>query len=95
MHWRHMATLEEQHIELQLKQEELENRSRQNNVFIPGVPKGEEGTSIMAYTAALLHSVGGGDPLRPLSCPDRVHRVAAVPSCPKATQIALLEYIIS
>ncbi|KAJ1115925.1 hypothetical protein NDU88_004145 [Pleurodeles waltl] len=78
MVWRCMVTLEEQHIELQLKQEDLENRSRRNNVRIRGMPRDEEGADIMTYTAALLNAVRG-DPSWPLPLLDRAHRMVTVP----------------
>ncbi|KAJ1118708.1 hypothetical protein NDU88_006896 [Pleurodeles waltl] len=59
MLWRLIVTLEEQQIELHLKQDNLENGSHQNNVRIRGVPRDEEGADIIAYTAGLLRAVGG------------------------------------
>ena len=75
MIWQRMANLEEQQVELQAEQENLENRSRCNNIRIRGIPKGAEGEHIMAFATERLQTIGGngGDP--PL-IHDRAHRVS-------------------
>ncbi|KAJ1148364.1 hypothetical protein NDU88_001201 [Pleurodeles waltl] len=48
---RRVTALEEQHIDLQTREEDLENRSWSNNIYIQRVPKGVEGSDIMTFTA--------------------------------------------
>ncbi|KAJ1091468.1 hypothetical protein NDU88_004592 [Pleurodeles waltl] len=74
--WRCIQTLEEQHLELQAKQEDLENCSRPNNICIRGTPRGQEDEDILAHTAALLHAlIGDADALLPML--DRAPQVAS------------------
>ncbi|KAJ1149022.1 hypothetical protein NDU88_001843 [Pleurodeles waltl] len=62
--WWHMATLEEHHIKLQAKQEDLENPCHCNNICMRGVPKGEE-RSNMPFRTALLKLIRGDDDAPP------------------------------
>lgn len=73
--WQRLATLEEQHIELQVKQEDLENRGRRNNIRLRGIPPGAEGADIMSFVADLLHEIQGDDDTSSPAL-DRAHRVA-------------------
>ncbi|KAJ1100331.1 hypothetical protein NDU88_005417 [Pleurodeles waltl] len=81
--WRRMTTLEQQNIELQSKQEDLENGSRQNNLRIRGILRETEGADIIAFMAALLHSIHGDTGAR-LSALDHAHMVAPTPRGPNA-----------
>ncbi|KAJ1177294.1 hypothetical protein NDU88_002553 [Pleurodeles waltl] len=81
MLWRCMVALDEQYIELQLKQEDLEDMSRQNNIRIWSLLSGEEGTDIGAYTGALLQSVRGHS-MQPPAAFNRAHRVGAASGRP-------------
>ncbi|KAJ1131944.1 hypothetical protein NDU88_010274 [Pleurodeles waltl] len=54
MMWRQMAALEEQCIDLQAKQEDLENRSHCNNIRIIG---GAENVDIMKFTMELFQTI--------------------------------------
>ncbi|KAJ1127489.1 hypothetical protein NDU88_005888 [Pleurodeles waltl] len=88
MLWLRMAVLEDHQIELQIKQEDLENRSRHNNIRIRGVPSGMEGEEIMTFTVGLLHTIGGNMDLPPPKL-DRVHTVASALSRPNAVSAIL------
>ncbi|KAJ1200773.1 hypothetical protein NDU88_004594 [Pleurodeles waltl] len=78
MLWCRVMTLKEQEIEIQMKQEVLENISRWNNICISGMPKRMEGSEIMAFTAELLQTING-DKDAPLLARDRPHCVAFAP----------------
>ncbi|KAJ1150674.1 hypothetical protein NDU88_003464 [Pleurodeles waltl] len=55
--WRKVTALEEQQIDLQVMQEDIENKSRRNNIRIREGPRGMEGTDIVAFTAELHHKI--------------------------------------
>ncbi|KAJ1197392.1 hypothetical protein NDU88_001252 [Pleurodeles waltl] len=82
--WRRVNTLEEQHIELQVKQEDSENWGCRNNLHIRGIPCGAESEDIMSITRDLQGCIRGtleGCPL----VHNRVQGVAAMPGRLDAT----------
>ncbi|KAJ1117217.1 hypothetical protein NDU88_005417 [Pleurodeles waltl] len=52
-----VVTLEEQQLDIHLKQEVLESNDRRNNIHIWGVPEGVEGPDIMPFVADLLQAI--------------------------------------
>ncbi|KAJ1124104.1 hypothetical protein NDU88_002566 [Pleurodeles waltl] len=76
--WYKGGTLGEQHIELQLKQEDLENKRKRTNIRIRGISRGMEGMDIMAFTGDLLLVIRGDEDAAPTAL-DRVHNVASAP----------------
>ncbi|KAJ1091958.1 hypothetical protein NDU88_005072 [Pleurodeles waltl] len=79
--WCKIANLEDQQIDLQMKQEDLKNRSRRN---IYGIPRGMESADIMTFSTGLLHTIrGDSDASSPML--DRVHRVASALGRPDFT----------
>ncbi|KAJ1084194.1 hypothetical protein NDU88_004346 [Pleurodeles waltl] len=75
-HWRSSSS------KLQLKQEDIENRSRRNNIRIRRAPKGAEGSDIIAFTADLLNAIRGDYDTSPHTL-DRAYRVTPTPGHPK------------
>ncbi|KAJ1189658.1 hypothetical protein NDU88_006402 [Pleurodeles waltl] len=66
MLWKRVTTLEVLHLELQARQEDLENCRRQNIIHIRGVSKRQEGDDIIVFTVRLLHATrGDADSLPP------------------------------
>ncbi|KAJ1083829.1 hypothetical protein NDU88_003984 [Pleurodeles waltl] len=81
--WRRVTTVEEQQIDLQMKQEDLENRNWRN-ICIRGVPGGMESTDIMTFTADLLHAISGDADASPLAL-DGAYQVALAQRCCDST----------
>lgn len=66
--------LEKANTILTFKAEDLENRSRRQNVRIVGIPEGAEGGSPIEFVSQLLHKVIGNKIFPKLSKLDRAHR---------------------
>ncbi|KAJ1097410.1 hypothetical protein NDU88_002529 [Pleurodeles waltl] len=76
MLWRRVTVLKGQQLKLQSKQD-LENRSRRNNIRIIGVPRRAEGSDIMAFTVVLIQALRGHDDTSPPLALDKAHRVTS------------------
>lgn len=66
--------LRDQNLDLQAHAEDLENRSRRNNIRIRNVPWKEEGGNLREYVLALFHHILGESDTPDIQM-DRVHRV--------------------
>ena len=84
-----VVTLESQYSDLvqdnakmKLKLEDLENRSRRNNIRVIGIPECEEGPCPTAFMEAFLLEVFGGDSFTNPPVVDRAHRSLAAPPKP-------------
>ncbi|KAJ1212736.1 hypothetical protein NDU88_000385 [Pleurodeles waltl] len=64
--WWLLNTLKEQHIELQTKQEDLENRGWHNNLHMRGIQRGVEVEDIMFFTRDLLEFIRGSTEREPI-----------------------------
>ncbi|KAJ1182351.1 hypothetical protein NDU88_007543 [Pleurodeles waltl] len=67
--------LQDQQLDLKVHMEDLENRSRWNNIRIMGTPSDAEGTDLHEYVTALFQQVLGDPPETRIKL-DRVHRVS-------------------
>lgn len=69
------STLQTENTSLKLKLDDLENRSRRQNLRIIGIPEGSEGQNPVAFMASFFTELfGDGAFKRPLEI-DRAHRV--------------------
>ncbi|KAJ1141860.1 hypothetical protein NDU88_008188 [Pleurodeles waltl] len=87
--WCRGTALEEQHIELQVKQEDLGNRSCHNNMRIQRVPRDQEVSDIVGFVSLPFHVIWG-DPNMPPLVLNRAHSVASAPHHPD-TALDILE----
>ncbi|KAJ1132052.1 hypothetical protein NDU88_010382 [Pleurodeles waltl] len=55
--WCKVMAVAEQQIELQMKQEDCENRSWKNYIRIRGIARGAKGMDTIAFIADLLHAI--------------------------------------
>ncbi|KAJ1176552.1 hypothetical protein NDU88_001826 [Pleurodeles waltl] len=69
--------LQDQQLDLQAHMEDLENRSRQNNICIRSIPTETKGTDLHEYVTVLFTQVLGDPPETGIKL-DRVHRVGAL-----------------
>ncbi|KAJ1194574.1 hypothetical protein NDU88_003862 [Pleurodeles waltl] len=92
--WRRIAILVKQQIKLQLKQEDLEKRSRGNSIGIRGITRAAKGMDIMAFTADLLHAICGDD-VASSPALDRARRVAPAQGALKSPQTSSHRYTSS
>ena len=83
MLWRRVTALEEQQIELQVKQEDLENCGQCNNIQIRGIPRKAEGENFMAFAIELLQTIWGDPDASPLIL-NRAHYAAPAQRHPNA-----------
>lgn len=88
--------LEKANAALASKAEDLENRSRRQNVRIVGIPEGLEGGSPAEFISKLLQRVIGNDIFPTPPEVDRVHRMLvprpAVGQCPRAVIVKFHRY---
>lgn len=78
------STLSKDNEKLRAKIDDLENRSRRNNVRVIGIPEGSEGTHPSAFIEEMLLEVFGDQSFAKKPEVDRAHRSLAPP--PKANQ---------
>lgn len=70
------AALLESNEELKAKLDDLENRSRRNNIRIIGLPENIEGPQPTAFIDTLLREIFGADAFPTSAIADRAHRIA-------------------
>ena len=70
-------TLSNENAALKLKTDDLENRSRRNNIRITGLPEKVEGSQLSAFTEIFLKETFGAEAFSTPLTVDRVHRVSS------------------
>lgn len=78
------SALSKDNEKLRIKLDDLENRSRRNNIRVIGIPEGSEGSHPSAFIEALVLEVFGEQSFSKKPEVDRAHRSLAPP--PKANQ---------
>lgn len=78
------SDLAKDNIKMKTKLEDLENRSRRNNIRVIGIPERDEGPRPTAFVEALLLEVFGEESFAKPPVVDRAHRSLAPP--PKQNQ---------
>lgn len=71
-----MAALKDENSALKLKVDDLEGRSRRNNIKIIGIPEQEEGGKPTEFVAALIPQLLGNDNFKSPVVVDRAHRTS-------------------
>lgn len=76
-------------VEIQLKLDDGENRSRRNNLRLRGIPEATMGSDLRATVVAILNQVLGKLPATELE-QDRVHRIPGPRAPPQHPRIPML-----